>query len=239
MTTNDSIIIYQTPDGKSTIEVSLKEDTIWLNHIQIANLFERERSVITKHINKVFKDEELDEKSNVQKMHIANSDKPIKFYNLDVIISVGYRVNSNRGTQFRIWATTVLKDHLLKGYTLNEKRLLVQKEKIKMLTNAIQLIEQTAINQPIDLDEAKALIKVISDYSYGLSMLDDYDHQRMTIRDQIVKPSYVLTFEESKRLIDKMKGQVDSNLFGAEKDESFKGSIGAIDRKSTRLNSSH
>jgi len=116
-------VLYQSPDGSVRLDVRLERETIWLNQKQMAILFDTERSVITKHLRNIFQAEELDEKRNVQKMHIAGSDKPVAFYSLDAIISVGYRVNSKRGTQFRIWATHVLRDHILKGYTVNERRL--------------------------------------------------------------------------------------------------------------------
>lgn len=120
---NNDIVIYQTEDGITRIEVNFNSDTVWLSQAQISELFQRERSVITKHINNVFEERELDEESNVQNLHIANSDKPVAFYSLDVIISVGYRVNSLRGTQFRIWANPVLKEHLIKGFAMNDELL--------------------------------------------------------------------------------------------------------------------
>jgi len=115
------IIIYQTPDGQTSIDVKLENETVWLRQDQMAQLFDRERTVITKHINNIFKEMELDRKSNVQNLHIINSDKPVTLYNLDVIISVGYQIKSRRGNQFRIWANKVLRDYLVKGYAVNEK----------------------------------------------------------------------------------------------------------------------
>ena len=234
MTQNDSIIIYQTSDGKNTIEVSLLNDSVWLSLNQISSLFERDKSVVSRHIRKILQENELDKDATVAFFATVQSEgkrsieRTIEYYNLDMIISVGYRVNSKRGTQFRMWASSVLKDHLLKGYSLNEKRLLEQKEKIMLLASAISLIENTASNQPIELDEAKALIKVVSDYAYGLGILDDYDHQRTEVKASTIKPAYILSYDECKQLIERMKRQFDSDLFGAEKDDSFKGSIGAI-----------
>ncbi|MBE0501570.1 MAG: virulence RhuM family protein [Desulfuromonadales bacterium] len=126
---SNKIAIYQTADGQTALEVHLEQETVWLSQLQMTELFERERSVITKHINNIFREGELDKKSNVQNMHIAGSDRPVTFYNLDVVISVGYRVKSQRGVQFRRWATQVLRDHLVQGYTLNEKRLAEQTQK--------------------------------------------------------------------------------------------------------------
>ncbi|NLN38720.1 MAG: hypothetical protein GX155_03905 [Smithella sp.] len=133
------VVIYKAADGPM-IDVRLDQDTVWLTQKQMSGLFETERSVITKHLKNIFKSGELEEQSNVQKMHIANSDKPVAFYNLDIIISLGYRVNSKRGTQFRIWATRVLRRHLVEGYTLNEKRLTAQQDKIRKLQDAVRLM---------------------------------------------------------------------------------------------------
>ena len=154
----NEIIIYQTDNGQTKLEVNLKEDTVWLSQMQMAELFARDQSVISRHLRNIFKEKELEEKSNMQKMHIANSDRPVAFYSLDVIISIGYRVKSLRGTQFRIWATKVLKDHLIKGYTSNAKRL-------RELQKTIKLAENVINHKKISSDEAKSLLKIISDYS--------------------------------------------------------------------------
>ena len=130
------IIIYKTKGGETQLEVKLEKETVWLSQSQIAQLFNTERSVVTKHIGNIFKSQELIEKSNVQKMHIPNSDRPTKFFSLDVIISVGYRVNSARATQFRIWATQTLKNYLIQGYVLNQKKLEEQAGKLRELQNA-------------------------------------------------------------------------------------------------------
>ena len=147
---------------------------------------------------------------------------------MDLIISVGYRVNSKRGTQFRIWATNLLKQHLINGYTINEKRLKEQTQKLFDLQNTIKILERTIENQVKELDEAKGLLKVISDYSYALTILDEYDHQDVKMRDTTKREAYVLTYEEAVEVINSMKTEFSSGLFGNEKDESFKGSLGAI-----------
>ena len=136
------IVIYQSSKDEVKIEVKLEKETIWLTQAQISSIFQTDRTVITRHLNNVFKTGELDGKSNVQKLHIPNSDKPVKFYSLDAIISIGYRVNSKRATQFRIWATRILKEHLVKGYTINEKRLLEAKEKFDELQNTITFFRE-------------------------------------------------------------------------------------------------
>ncbi|PKN69618.1 MAG: cytochrome C biogenesis protein CycH [Deltaproteobacteria bacterium HGW-Deltaproteobacteria-12] len=217
------IVLY-----KNKIEVRLVEDTVWLTQKQMADLFDTERSVITKHLKNIFNSNELNEKSNVQKMHIANSDKPVAFYNLDIIISVGYRVNSLRGTQFRIWATNVLRTHLVDGYTINEKRLKAQQNKITELQNALRLLGNVALLEGVS-DEAKGIVQIISEYSRALNILDDYDHQRLASPKGTKKSKFKLTHEEARNIIEQMKKKFkDSALVGQEKDKSFQGSIGAI-----------
>ncbi len=140
------VVLYRAKDGKTALDVRLAGETVWLTQVQMAKLFGRERSVITKHLGNVFKEGELDEKSNVQNLHIAGSDKPVRFFNLDVIISVGYRVKSKRGTQFRIWATQTLKEHLTRGYTLNRQRF---EQNARELETALQLVRKAAAGAPV------------------------------------------------------------------------------------------
>jgi hypothetical protein len=215
------IIIYKAEDGQTAIDVRLQDETVWLTQDEMARLFKRERTVITKHINNVFATGELVEKSNVQKMHIAHSDKPIKYYNLDVIISVGYRMNSKRGTQFRIWATRVLREHLVKGFTVNDRRL-------KELHQAVHLITEYAERRDLSGDEAKALLHVVEDYTFALD-LDDYDHQRIAVTAATEKSVIPVTYDEATRVIDRLRRQFHtSELFGREKDKSLYGSLDGI-----------
>ena len=228
------IILYQAEDGKIYVELNIKDETIWLNLNQIAELFGRDKSVISRHIRNIYKDEELNRSSTVAFFATVQNEggrevkRDIEYYNLDLIISVGYRVNSKRGTQFRIWATNLLKQHLINGYTINEKRLKEQTQKLFDLQNTIKILERTIENQVKELDEAKGLLKVISDYSYALTILDEYDHQDVKIRDTTKRGAYILTYEEAVEVINSMKTEFSSGLFGNEKDESFKGSLGAI-----------
>lgn len=227
------IVIYRTKDGKAILDVNLREETVWLNQGQMSILFDRDRSVVTKHLRNIFKSGELKEKSNVQKMHIAGSDKPVAYYNLDVIISLGYRVNSKRGTQFRIWATQVLKDHILKGYSINEKRLREQNARLLELQKTVGLLQRVMEGRELARDEATGLLQVITDYSYALSLLDQYDHQQLRIRHTTEKTPFLLNYEGARRAIDQLREQShkkgrSSGLFGREKDQSFKGSLGAI-----------
>ncbi|MBM4053088.1 MAG: death-on-curing protein [Planctomycetes bacterium] len=147
------VIVY-----KNTVEVRLEKETVWLTQKQMAELFDTERSVITKHLRNIFESKELEEKSNVQKMHLAHSDKPVLFYNLDAIISVGYRVNSKQGTQFRIWATNVLRKHLVDGYTINENRLKSAAHKYLELQKTLKLLGNVIHFKGVS-DEAKGLIR--------------------------------------------------------------------------------
>lgn len=224
----NEIKLYESEDKKIELEVNLENETVWLTQKQMAELFDRDRTVIGRHINNIFKEEELQEESNVQKMHFPNSDKPIALYSLDVIISVGYRVKSKRGTQFRIWANKILKDYLIKGYVINEKKLREQSEKLSHLQKTIEILNRTINTQKIELDEAKGLLNVVSQYSYALKILDDYDHQKLQKGNVTLEEAYNLSYEESMKIIDLMRDEFATNLFGKEKDDSFKGSLGAI-----------
>ncbi len=218
----DDVVLYEASDGAITLDVRLEGETVWLTQKQMAVLFDTERSVITKHLRNIFATKELEEKSNVQKMHIAFSDKPVKFYNLDIIISVGYRVNSKRGTQFRIWATNVLRNHILLGYSVNDRRL-------KELNQAIRLIADVANRKALTGDEATALLRVVADYSYALDLLDDYDHERVRTGDTTVGPVSAVAYEEAMRLIERLRSQFGAgDVFGLEKDDSLKGSLANI-----------
>ncbi len=161
-------------------------------------------------------------------MHIPNSDKPVTFYNLDVIISIGYRVNSKQGTKFRIWATNVLRKHLVDGYTINEKRLKAAEYKYQELQQSVKLLDNVVHLEAVS-EETKGLIQIITEYSKALDLLDDYDHERLAIPQGTTKAKFELTYEEAKKIIEAMKKKFkDSGLFGREKDESFQSSMGAV-----------
>ncbi len=191
----------------------------------MSDLFQRERSVITKHINNIFRENELDMKGNVQKMHITHSDKPINFFNLDVIISLGYRVRSRRGTQFRIWANKVLKEHLIKGYTINEKRLKEKDREIRFLRSGIQIVSRV-----IEEKASEKGFEYLSQFSKGLKLLDDYDHEELDTRGLTNKDAIYPTLKEYEALIEQMKTEFDSDVFGLEKDQSFKSAIAQISK---------
>jgi death-on-curing family protein len=220
------IEIYKDKENKTQVEVRFQADTVWLTQAQMAGLFERERSVVTKHIKNVFAEDELKEKSNVQIMHIANSDKPVAFYNLDVIISVGYRVKSKRGTQFRQWATQRLKDHLVKGYSINQKRL-------DQLQQTIQLIEKGGQVQTLSLSEAKGLLEIISNYTQSFILLNRFDNQTLQADQLNESVTYEIEYKEALKAIAELKKQLikrkeASELFGNQKDDSFAGILGNV-----------
>lgn len=216
------IVLYRAADGGPALDVRLERETVWLTQGQMAELFGRERSVLTKHVNNVFKEGELDKESNVQILHIAGSDRPVAFYNLDVIISVGYRVKSPRGTQFRIWATNVLRQHLVQGYTVHERRL-------KELNQAVRLVADVAHRRTLSGDEATALLEVVADYAYALEVLDDYDHQRVRLGEVSPGPVAALALDEARQVIARMGERFGATgLFGREKDEGLEGSLSAV-----------
>ena len=209
------LVLFESEDKSVSLSVPFENETVWLNQSQMTQLFSVDRTVITKHVNNVFKEQEVDEKSNVHFLHIANSDKNVKFYSLDVIISVGYRVKSKRGIEFRKWANKVLKQYILKGYAANERRL-------EDLRQTLQIIRRTE-NQ-LDTNQ---ILSVIEQYTAALDLLDDYDHLSVKKPDG-TEATYRLTYEEARKVIDSMKFGDTSSLFGNEKDQSFEGSIGAV-----------
>ncbi|MBN2646268.1 MAG: virulence RhuM family protein, partial [Thiotrichales bacterium] len=172
MKAQNQMQLFTTPDGAVSLEVTLNQDTVWLNQTQLIDLFGRDQSVISRHINNVFKEGEVDKQSNMQKMHIANSDKPVTYYSLDVIISVGYRVKSLRGTQFRIWAAQILKQHLLQGYTLNQQRF---EENAQALEQAIELVRKAARSPELTLESGRGLVDIVSRYTQTFLWLQRYD----------------------------------------------------------------
>ena len=223
----DKIVIYQTEDGQTQIDVRLENETVWLNTNQMALLFEREDSNIRRHIINVFKEGELEKDNNVHFLHVNGIKKPVPFYNLDVIISVGYRVKSKRGTAFRIWARNIIKDYLVKGYAVNER---IRQEQIGELRQLVGMLGRTIQSQPLlSTDETNALFEVVTDYTYALDTLDNYDYERLAIdkttKDEPFHATYENAMEAINGLREKFGGSV---LFGNEKDDSFKSSIGQI-----------
>lgn len=229
------ILLYQSQDGKTQVEVNLHEETIWLSQKQMAELFDKDTDTIGLHLRNIFKEGELEERATTEESSVVQQEgqrqvrRNIRIYNLDAIISVGYRVNSKRGTQFRIWATQVLHQHLVEGYTLNQKHLQAQAEKLRELQQAIRMIDQIAEHKALAADESSALIHVIRDYAYGLDLIDAYDHQRVGIAKVSKKAGRPIAYQAARKAIDDLRAFYQAgDLFGREKDESLQGSLANI-----------
>jgi len=226
------VIIYQARDRKVKLEVTISQETAWLTQKQMANLFKKDIRTINEHIKNIFQEKELQQKSVIRNFRITASDGKsyeTNFYNLDVVISVGYRVKSLQGTKFRIWATNVLKNHLINGYTLNEKRLKEQAQKLHALQRAVKLIGSMKDKKQLEYKEAMGLLEVISDYNYALGLLDDYDYKKLKISHTSKEEKFKLTYVQAMKVIQALEKKFGgSDLFGKEKDQSFKSSIATI-----------
>ena len=230
---NNEIVIYQSEDGKTQLDVKLEGETVWLTQTQMSELFQTDRTVINRHIRNIYKSGELEEEATCAKnaqVRIEGNrtvSRSIPYYNLDMIISVGYRVNSIRGVRFRQWANSVLKQYLIKGYAVNER---IRKQQISELRQLVQVLGRTLQQQPLPTtDESNALFKVVVDYTYALDTLDDYDYQRLSISKTTNKETFHATYENAMKEINVLKEKFGySPLFGNEKDDSFKSSIGQI-----------
>ena len=236
MELNDKIIIYQTADGQTSIDVKLENETVWLSQAQIAELFQTDRTVIGQQINNIFKEGELDRNMVCAKFahttrHGAIADKEqekeLTLYSLDVIISVGYRVKSRRGTQFRIWANRVLKDYLVKGYAVNKALTEQRYTELKQLVSVLGRTVRT--QEALTTDDALSLVAVVSDYTYALDTLDKYDYQQLAVEQTTNEEKFHATYDGAMQAIEGLKAKFGgSQWFGNEKDDSFKSSIGQI-----------
>ena len=224
---DEKVIIYQTKDGETSIDVRLEGETVWLTANQMAVLFGRDEKTIRKHINNVFLEGELTKDNNTHFLRIDNVKQPVAFYTLDVIISVGYRVKSQRGTQFRIWANKILKDYLIKGFAVNDK---ITQRKYEELSQLIHILGRTINSKPeLSNRENLDLINVVTDYTYALDTLDKYDYQKLIIDKTTSENKFIVTYDNAIIMIHKLKENFGGSwLFGKEKDNSFKGSIGQI-----------
>ena len=224
----NSIVLYQTEDGQTQIDVRLENDTVWLSVEQMSALFDREESNVRRHVLNAFREGELArDENNVHFLHVNGVKKPVPFYSLDVIISVGYRVKSKRGTAFRIWARNILKEYLVKGYAVNER---LRKEQIGELRQLVGMLGRTIQSQfMLPTDETNALFEVVTDYTYALDTLDNYDYERLIIDKTTKEEPFHATYENAMAAIDGLREKFGgSNLFANEKDDSFKSSIGQI-----------
>ena len=230
MKEQDQIEIYQAKDGTTQISVQIEKETVWLNQEQLTKLFDRDRTVIGRHIRNIFKEGELQEEVVCANFahttqHGAITGKTqtqhTKYYNLDVIISVGYRVKSKQGTQFRIWANQVLKEYLVKGYAVNEKRLAQKEQEVLILKNGIQILNRA-------IEEKSAHNEWLTVFAKGLSLLDDYDHEQLDAKGLTNRAAEYPSLEDYQKLINQMLAEFDSDVFGKEKDKSFQSSIAQI-----------
>ena len=231
-TLND-IIIYQTEDGEIKLDVKMDKETVWLTQAQMSDLFQTDRTAILRHINNIYKSQELESESTCAKIAQVRTEgkrnvtRYIPYYNLDMIISVGYRVNSKRGTQFRIWANKILKDYLIKGYAINQK---IKLERYQELKDMVHILGNTLKNQEqLTSDQSKGLLAVVTDYVYALDTLDKYDYQQLFIENTTKGDRFHATYENAMEAIRSLKGRFgESKLFAHEKDQSFKSSIATI-----------
>ena len=223
------IVIYEDANGEIKLDVSLENDTLWLSQKQLEVLFDRDKSVISRHIKNIFKDEELDKNSVVAKNATTATDGKIyqvEYYNLDMIISLGYRVNSKRATSFRVWATKILKDYIINGYSINNKTL--QQKGLKELNETISLLKNTISNAQIELNEAKGLLDVILNYSRTWTLLQGYDEDSLKINFVAKEAKFILDSDEAKNYIAQLKDELikkgeATELFGREKAGEFEG----------------
>ncbi len=233
MDNKGEIIIYETQDGQTSIDVKMDGETVWLTQQQMAELFDTDRTSILKHIRNIYRSEELHEDSTCAKFAQVRKEgkrqvkREIPFYNLDMIISIGYRVNSKRGTHFRVWANKILKEYLVKGYAINNQ---LAAQKYEELSRLVDILGRTILHQPeINNEESKELIGVVADYNYALDTLDNYDYQQLTVSNTTPTEKFHATYDNAMAAIALLKKKFGENRwFGNEKDDSFKSSIGQI-----------
>lgn len=228
------IVIYTSDDGKVSLDTKLENNTIWLTQKDMAELFGVKIPAINKHLMNIYKEGELNQDATVSILEIVQKEgnRSVKrqktFYNLDAIISVGYRVNSSRATQFRIWATNVLKEYLIKGYTINEKALKDKQEKIQTLQTTVSLLSRSLTNQIESLDDAQQVAKILDNFAKGLDLLDNFDHKTLDIKGSTQKEAVIIPVKEFLSVINKMKSEFASDVFANPKDDSFESSVNQI-----------
>jgi len=235
MKNETQIVIYQSKDGQFKLDVQLKEDTVWLTQKQMALLFDKGVPAINEHIKNIYKEGELSEDPTIRKFRIVRLEgsrrvsRNIDHYNLDVIISVGYRVKSKRGTQFRIWASQIIKDYLVKGYALNEKRLMEARDRLEEVSGNLRLLGRIVKQKALSASENQAFLNLISDYAFALELLDKYDHQKVDNPQSIAKDIYRITLKDALTALENLKRKTSaSDLFAKPKDQSFDSSLSSI-----------
>ena len=228
------IIIYTSEDGSISLDTKLENDTIWLTQKQMAELFGVKTPAINKHLNNIYNEGELDKNATVSILEIVQKEgnrdilRKIAFYNLDAVISVGYRVNSSRATQFRIWATNTLREYLTKGYVINERMLKDQQNKIQTLQSTLNLLKRSLQNQISTVDEAQDVANILDNFAKGLDLLDNFDHKTLDTKGVTQKEAVVISESEFLKVIDKMKSEFASDVFANPKDGSFASSVNQI-----------
>lgn len=235
MTEENKIEIFQTEDGRTQIQVRFEQDTLWLSQAQMAELFDKDSDTIGLHLKNIYETGELEEGATTEDSSVVRQEgnrqvrRKIRFYNLDAVISVGYRVNSRKGTQFRIWATQRLKEYLVQGYALNQQRLEAQQEKLAELRQAIALSSRLIHQKPLSTAESQGILAILEQYSLALSVLDDYDHQRLQVAGTRAAAHPKIGYDEAMAQIRRWRAQEGlGSLFGNEKDDSFKSSLETI-----------
>lgn len=228
------IIIYTSEDGKISLDTKLENNTIWLTQKDMAELFGVKTPAINKHLNNIYQEGELSQDATISILEIVqkegkrNVKRQTAFYNLDAIISVGYRVNSSRATQFRICATNVLKEYLTRGYAINEKLLNDKQEKIKTLQTTVSLLTRSLTNQIESLDDAQQVAKILDNFAKGLDLLDNFDHKTLDVKGSTQKEAVIIPVKEFLSVINKMKSEFASDVFANPKDDSFESSVNQI-----------
>ena len=231
---DNQIVIYQTADGQTQIDVKMQDETVWLTQETMAQLFDTTVPNINMHIKNIYEDEELDKNRTIKDFLTVRKEgkrsvsRKLTYYNLDMIIAVGYRVKSKTATQFRIWANKILKEYLIKGYSVNKQLLSSQQEKLKTLQNTISLLTRSLTNQVETVEQAQSVAKILENFAYGLNLLDDFDHKELDTKGKTTKEAVRISKEEFLEVVNEMKSDFESDVFAVPKDESFESSVNQI-----------
>lgn len=234
MKKENQIVIYKTKNGETEIDVKMQDETLWLTQKSMAELFGCSKDNIGLHLKNIFKEKELNKDSTTENFSVVQKEgkrqveRTQTFYNLDAIISVGYRVNSTKATQFRIWATKILKKYLTEGYVINKKALQQQKEKFATLQQTVDLLNRSLVNQVESLKQAKDVSNILNNFVKGLNLLDDYDHQQLDKKGNSKRKAVKIKIQDFLKIVDKMKGDFASDVFAVPKDKSFESSVNQL-----------
>lgn len=231
---DNQIVIYQTADGQTQIDVKMQKETVWLTQDMIVKLFNSSKANISEHIKHIYEEGELDKISTVRNFRTVRQEgkrqvsRGLEYYNLDLILSVGYRVKSKTATQFRIWANKILKEYLIKGYSINEQLLLKQQQQLETLQNTISLLTRSLTNQVETVEQAQSVAKILETFAHGLNLLDNFDHKKLDRKGNTRKEAIRISKEEFLEVINAMKSDFESDVFAVPKDESFSSSVNQI-----------